>query len=305
MRPARAGILAGVPRSTLRAWLFLAIPMAVLGAFVLVPTVLGLAGAFFDWDGSGAPRFVGLTNFRTLAGDPRFLPAARNTAVFAVLTVPVQVLGGFLLAVVVNAPWFPGRALVRTMLFMPTVVSIIAIGFVWRWMLDGQGGLVPSAMRAAGVTPPDFLQGGRVLAGLPGLSWPMLSIAVVQVWRMAGFCMVLYLAALQSIPGSMYEAAEIDGAGRWQTLRRITWPGVAPMTAFLAVTGAIGALQVFDVVWAMTAEAESDSTRVLNTLIFREFQQSRFGYASAVGVVIFVATGVVLLAPRLLRRGEA
>lgn len=291
-----------VPRSSLRAWLLLAVPTAVLAAFVLVPTVLGLLGAFFDWDGSGAPRFVGLTNFRTLLGDARFWPAARNTAVFALLTAPLQVLGGFLLAAVVNAAWFPGRALVRTMLFMPTVVSIIAIGFVWRWMLDREGGLVPSLLRAAHVPAPDFLQGGEIV---PGLSWPMVSIAVVQVWRMVGFCMVLYLAALQSIPASLYEAAEIDGADRWQTLRRITWPSVAPMTAFLAVTGAIGALQVFDVVWAMTAEAESDSTRVLNTLIFREFQQSRFGYASAVGVVIFVATGAVLLAPRLWRRGEA
>jgi ABC-type sugar transport system permease subunit len=293
-----------VPRSTLKAWAFLAVPAAVLGAFVLLPTVLGLAGAFFDWDGSGVPRFAGLANFRALWQDARFLPAARNTAVFALLTVPVQVLAGFLLAAAVNAPWFPGKAAARTMLFMPTVVSIIAIGFVWRWMLDREGGLVPSMLRAAGARPPDFLQGGPVLPFLPQVSWPMLSIAAVQVWRMAGFCMVLYLAALQAVPASLYEAAEIDGASRWQTLRRITWPSVAPMTAFLAVTGAIGALQVFDVVWAMTAEAESQSTIVLNTLIYREFQQSRFGFASAVGVVIFLATAAILAGPRLLRRTD-
>lgn len=285
--------------------MLLAIPAAVLAAFVLAPTLLGLLAAFFDWDGSGAPRFVGLANFQALLSDARFWPAARNTAVFALLTTPLQVVGGFALAAAVNAPWFPGKALARTMLFMPTVVSIIAIGFVWRWMLDREGGLIPSMLRSrllGGLNPPDFLQGGEVL---PGLSWPLLSISVVQVWRMVGFCMVLYLAAMQSIPASLYEAAEIDGAGRWQTLRRITWPSVAPMTGFLAVTGAIGALQVFDVVWAMTAEAESDATRVLNTLIFREFQQSRFGYASAVGVVIFAVTALVLAAPRLLRRGDA
>jgi len=108
-----------------------------------------------------------------------------------------------------------------------------------------------------------------------------------------GFNMVLYLAALANISESLYEAAEIDGATRWQALRRITWARARPMTAFLMVTGLIGALQVFDIVWAMMAGNETDGTRVLNLSIYREFQQSRLGYASAIGVVIF---GITVLA---------
>jgi ABC-type sugar transport system permease subunit len=131
----------------------------------------------------------------------------------------------------------------------------------------------------------------------------MVSIMGVQVWRMAGFCTVLYLAALAAISDSLYEAAEIDGAGRWQALRHITWPQARPMTAFLLVAGAIGALKIFDLIWALTASAETDGTNVLNLYVYREFQQGRLGYGAAIGVVIFaltlVATGAQLF---LLRR---
>lgn len=283
----------------------LLVPMAVLALFVLLPTVLGLATSVFQWDGSGSPRFVGAQNFRALADDRRFIPALANTIIFTALTVPAQVLAGFGLAALVNARWFVGRTLARTMLFLPTIVSVVAIGFVWRWMLDERAGLLPGLLSAVGVAPPNFLEGGAIVSGPWGvtLSWPLLSIAAVQVWKMAGFCMVLYLAALQSVGEQLYEAAEIDGANRWQVLTRITWPCVAPMTIFLLVTGVIGALQVFDVIWAMTGQAESDATRVLNTMIFREFQQSRYGYASALGVVIFVLTaGVTWM--QLARRGR-
>lgn len=267
--------------------------MAVLGVFVLAPTMLGLALALTDWDGSGVPRFVGLGNFGALLSDSRFASALRNTLVFAAITVPAQVLLGFLLAAAVNAPWFVGRAAVRAMLFIPTVVSIIAVGFIWRWMLEPRTGLVPLAFASAGIEAPDFLQGGSAVS-VPMIgelvSWPMLSVCVVQIWKMAGFCMVLYLAAMQQVPESLGEAARVDGASRWQTLRHVTWPAVAPTTTFLVVTGLIAALQVFDLVWALSAMSDSPSTRVLGTLLFREFQQSRLGFAAAVGVVVFALT---------------
>ncbi len=281
-----------MPRRTLSPILFLAFPIAVLTAFTLLPTLAGLLLAFFEWDGSGAPRFVGGRNFASLARDPRFTPALINTVVFVVGTVPAATLAGFLLAVGVHAKWFRGKAAVRTALFLPTIVSIIAVGFVWRWVLEDKGGLLPAAIRAAGVDPPEFLRGGSIvrIGGVDVLAWPMVSIMSVQVWRMAGFCMVLYLAALAVISDSLYEAAEIDGAGRWQALRHITWPQARPMTAFLLVTGAIGALQIFDLIWALTVSAETDATNVLNLYVYREFQQGRLGYAAAVGVVIFALT---------------
>jgi multiple sugar transport system permease protein len=237
---------------------------------------------------------VGLKNFAALWDDPRFGPSLRNTLVFVVGTVPATVGAAFLLAVAVHARWFVGKAVVRTALFLPTVVSIVAIGFVWRWVLDDAGGLLPAALRGMGVREvPSFLQGGpvRVMGRELGwLTWPMVSVIGVSIWRGIGFCVVLYLAALSNVNESLYEAAAIDGADRRGMLRHVTWPQVAPMTVFLLVTGVIGALQVFDIVWAMTAGTETMGTSVLNLYVFREFQQSRLGYAAAIGAVIFVLT---------------
>lgn len=289
-------------RRGVSAYTFLAFPMAVLWVFTLIPTVLGLGLSFFHWSGSGVPRFAGLENFRALLADPRFTPALRNTLVFTLLTVPPTVAAGFLLAVAVHARWFVGKTLVRTALFLPTIVSIVAIGFVWRWMLDPHGGLAMGMPRGVGLDPPDFLQGGAVFTVgegdsrrvlFPWFEWPMLSVVVVQIWRSLGFCMVLYLASLQNISESLYEAAEVDGASRRHAIVHITWPEVAPMTAFLLITGVISALQVFDIIWAMTSGTETSATNVLNLYVFREFQQSRLGYAAAIGVVIFVITAVV------------
>ena len=273
-------------------YLFLAVPMAVLAIFTIVPTLAGLGLSLFQWDGTGWPRFVGIGNFRRLSEDARFWPALINTLVFVVLTVPAATLAGFALATAVHAKWFRGRSLARTALFLPTIVSIIAIGFVWRWLLEDKSGLLPGMLRGVGIDSPDFLQGGTIVSigGVNVLAWPMLSIIIVQVWRTAGFCMVLYLAALSSISDSLYEAAEVDGASPWQSLRAITIPQVRPMTAFLLITGVIGALQVFDLIWAMTVAAETDATNVLNLYVLREFQRSRLGYAATIGVVIFALT---------------
>lgn len=269
------------PSST-SAYAFLAFPLGVLILFTLIPTTLGLGLSLFTWDGVGRASFAGLENLRALARDPRFGPALRNTLVFVLASVPPTVLIGFLVAAAMHARWFFGRSIARTAVFMPTVVSIVAIGFVWRWMLDDAGGLIPATLRLLGFTDlPNFLQDG---------SWPMISIIIVSIWRGIGLAAVLYLAALSNLGEGFDEAAACDGASRTQVLRHITWPLVGPTTVFLFITGAISALQVFDIVWAMTAGVENDATTVLNLYVFREFQQSRLGYASAIAVVIFILT---------------
>lgn len=284
-----------VRRDSISAYSLIAFPIGVLAVFTLVPTALGLGLSLFTWDGVGQASFAGLSNFRALIGDPRFTAALRNTLVYVVVSVPPTVILGFLLAAALHARWFVGRSVVRTAVFMPTMVSIVAIGLVWRWMLDDSGGLVPAALRAAGVEPlPNFLQDGP---------WPMFSIIAVSVWRGVGFAVVLYLAALSNLGEGFDEAAACDGASRVQTLRHVTWPLVGPTTVFLLITGIISALQVFDIVWTMTAGVEGDSTTVLNLYVFREFQQSRLGYASSIAVVIFALT-LAASAPALLRRSR-
>lgn len=298
-------------RRSASAYAFLAFPLAILFLFTLLPTVAGLGLAFFQWDGGQPPRFVGLDNFALLLADPRFLPALWNTVRYVLATVPLTVVFGFLLSLALHAKWFRGKVLIRTAIFLPTIVSIVAIGFVWRWLLDDQGGLVPALysnfvhqLDLASIRPvflpldpPSMLQDG---------DWPMRWVMIVTIWRGVGFCMVLYLAALAGIPDHLYEAAAVDGASDREMVRHITWPMVAPMTAFLLVTGVISGLQVFDIVWAMTAGTETGATRVLNLFVYREFQQSRLGYAAAIGGVIFALTIAATAAQLVLfrRAGE-
>ncbi|MBK7404793.1 MAG: sugar ABC transporter permease [Phycisphaerales bacterium] len=276
-----------IDRRSTTAYSFLAFPLAILVIFTLAPTVLGLGLSLFQWDGHGAPSFVGLSNFSTLVRDPRFWPALRNTVVFGVVSVPPAVVLAFLFAVAVHARWFRGKAIIRTLFFMPTIISVVAIGFVWRWLLDDQAGLLNWALGLIGVThPPNWLQDGY---------WPFFWIIVIAIWQKIGFCLVLYLAALAGINETLYEAAEVDGASRFEVLRHITWPQAAPMTAFLTVTGMISAFMIFDLVYVVTgsgaAMQENNHTNVLNLYIYRQFTYGQLGLASAIGVVIFVLTG--------------
>ncbi|GAB4383549.1 MAG: sugar ABC transporter permease [Phycisphaerales bacterium] len=285
---------------SITAYAFLAFPLAVLAVFVLVPTVLGLLLSLFQWSGGSLwtaeqgwslPVWVGLDNIQRMLGDPRLAAALRNTLIFVVASVPPTVLIAFALAVLLDAEWFRGRSLVRTMVFMPTIVSIVAIGFVWRWVLDDHAGLLNWVLSLVGIdNPPRWLVEG---------SWPLVWIIIVQIWRSIGFCAVLYLAALQAVPSSLYEAAAIDGANRFQIVRSITWPMVRPMTTFLLITGVIGALQVFDLVFIMTGRAETLRTTVLNIEIYRNFTFGSYGYAAAIGVLIFTLTLIATAAQLL------
>ncbi|MHC5022587.1 MAG: carbohydrate ABC transporter permease [Planctomycetota bacterium] len=269
-------------RAATAGWLFIAFPMLIIVVFTAVPTVLGAGLSLFDWDGGATARFVGLSNYRAaFGGDAQMWRALRNTILFAVGTVPLTVVGSFLLASAVSASWFRGRAAARTVYFLPTVMSIVAVGFVWQWGLNPRSGLLTGLGGGPG---PDWL--GDTWLGLGTLMF-------VQVWRSLGFFLVLYVAAMSRVPRSVYDAAGVDGAGSWQATWRITWPAVRPMTTFLFVIGAIWALQVFDLDLVMTGWSPQRCTDMLNTHLFREFKNGRLGYASTIGVIVLALTALV------------
>lgn len=269
----------------INAWWYLAFPLTLVVLFTAVPSLAGVALSFFEWSGGGPPRFVGLENYRALFTAGPFLPALRNTLIFALVTVPITVGGAFLAAAALNAEWFRGRTMVRTILFVPTIISIVAIGFIWRWVLDpSPGGLLNTALTSLGVDRADLPD------WLGSSPWALVTIIFVSIWRGLGFAVVLYLAALGGVTRSLYDAAAVDGATAWQTLRHITWPSVRPMTFFLLITGMIGALQVFDVVLVMIGTSAQGWADVLNLYLYREFTLNRLGYASTIGVVILILT---------------
>ncbi len=270
------------------AWFYLAFPLTVIVLFTALPSLAGIIMSFFEWSGGGRPRFIGLENYRALISAGPFWPALRNTLVFAIVTVPITTGGAFLISAALNAEWFRGRTLVRTILFIPTIVSIVAIGFIWRWVLDpSPAGLLNHVLEWVGIERaalPDWL--GHT-------PWGLATIIGVSIWRGLGFAIVLYLAALGGVPRSMYDAAAVDGASSWQTLWHITRPGVRPMTFFLLITGMIGALQVFDIILVMIGTSATGWTDVLNLYLYREFTLNRLGYASALGVIILLLTVII------------
>jgi len=267
------------------AWGFIAFPLVIVFLFTALPTVAGVGLSFFEWRGSGLPRFIGLQNYAAAFSEPAFWYALRNTLIFAIVTVPLTVGLAFLIAVALEAPWVRGRTLLRTVFFLPAIVSIVAIGFIWRWVLDPTpSGLLNHVLLAIGISQdhlPDWLGNNP---------WGLFTIIFVSVWRGLGFSVVLYLAALTNVPRSLYDAAAVDGAGSWQTMWHVTRPGVQPMSFFLLVTGMIGALQVFDLVLVMIGTNQQAWTDVLNLFLYREFTASRLGFAAALGVVVLGLT---------------
>jgi len=286
-----------------RAWAFVAFPLAVIVLFSALPAAAGVVLSFFELSASSGLRFVGLANYGAALGeDPLLRDAVRNSLLFAVGAVPLQVLGGFALAVALSAPWFRGRVFCRTVVFLPVVISVVAIGFLWSWVLDAQSGLLNAALSVSHLDR--ILFAGEPPLWLGDSPWALGALVGIHVWRNVGFCMVLYLAALGQVPRSQYEALALDGGGAWHATRYVTWPAVRPMTAFLLITGAIGALQVFDLVYVMTGGGGSWTT-VLNVQLYEEFANNRLGYAATIGVGVLVLSAVVTVVQlRWFRRRE-
>ncbi len=289
-------------------WRFVAFPLAIIFLFTALPTVVGVGLSLFQWTGGGEAQFVGLSNYRQALRDPTLGNALLNTLIFALISVPLTIGLAFPLAVAMDAQWLIGRTVVRTIFFLPTVISIVAIGLLWRWLLEpSSAGLLNHVLNtlvdwthSLGLGPdslpvqwPEWLGNNRW-----GLSW----IILISTWRGLGFAVVLYLAAIGNVPKSHFDAAAVDGAGPAQTVRHITWPAVWPMTVFLLITGMIGALQVFDIVYVMMFLIEQPHTDVLNLYLYREFVHSRLGYAATIGVVLLVATALITLIEMLWTR---
>jgi multiple sugar transport system permease protein len=284
-------------QSQARTGLFMFAPAGVLlVVFFFVPVALGFALAFTNAR-LISPRpleFVGLHNFARLADDPVFWKSLRNTLFFAAVIVPVQSGLALLLALLVNVK-MRGTNLFRTLYFIPVVTSIVVVSILWRFMYQ-QDGLVNSMLQWAtgNAVHTDWLNN-------TGTALP--AIMVMSIWQAVGFHMVIWLAGLQTIPEELYEAADLDGAGRWQQFRYVTWPGLRSTRTFILVTITIAALSLFTQVHVMTAGGPLDAT---TTVVYQAvrvgYQQQQTAYASAISVVFFVLVLSVSLVQRWLTR---
>jgi len=255
-----------------------------LALFVVYPIANAFFLSFHRYNLLEAPVWSGITNYQLLADDSRFFQALGNTLFFALLTVPAGTVISLLLAVLINLP-LRGIFVFRTAYYLPVVTSFVAVSFIWLWIYEPQFGL---------------LNQGLERLGLPTFAWlrdpqtAMLSIALLSIWKNAGYNMIIFLAGLQGIPEYLYEAAEIDGAGPVQRFWHITLPMLSPTTFFVFVVYFIGALQMFTQSWILTQGGPLDSTLTVVYLIYQNgFEFLKMGSAAAMSVVLFLVIALI------------
>lgn len=277
-------------REGLTPWLFLAPAIALLFLFVVVPVALSFVASLFEIPLTGLGwKFVGLGNYAEAIDDPRVQRALVNTLFYSLMTIVPSIALGLALALLVES-FTRGRALLRTLLFLPVTANLVAMAIVFQWIFGVRGGFLNELLALLGAGPINFLGSGDT--ALPVL-------AAVGIWRSGAYDMVIYLAGLTAIPRTIHEAAAVDGLRGLTKVRKITWPLLAPSTVLVTVITFIQSVQVFETVSVMTGGGPLGKTE---TLLFAIWQQGfaffRLGYAAALSFFLLVITA----AAGLLRR---
>lgn len=267
-------------RRVLAGYGFLSPAAAHLVLFSLAPILFALYISFYSWSILTPERpFVGFENYHEVLTNRDFWNSLKNTALYT-LHVPVGMAVALGLALMLNRKNFPGLGLLRTIFYLPSITSFVAIAIVWQWIYNPDFGLLNYAL--------SFLD----LGPYPWLNAPataLISLMLMAVWIQAGYQMVIFLAGLQNIPKELYDAAKIDGAGSWQRFRRITLPLLQPTTFFILVTSVIGSFQVFTQIYVMTEGGPLKATEVIVYHIYKNaWDYLRMGYASAMSFLLFV-----------------
>ncbi|MEV5528327.1 carbohydrate ABC transporter permease [Streptomyces prunicolor] len=280
-------------RST--AWAFIGPSVVVILGLSVVPVIWSLLLSFRADDLVTPGRWVGLDNYRALAQDPNFRTAVGNTLLYAALYVPLSLVGGLALALALNRR-IRLIGLYRTLVFIPFVVSATAQGVLFSFILDPEFGVANALLHQLGISAQGFLADPDQALYL---------LVLISLWSGVGFCVVVYLAALQDVPPELVEAAHIDGAGRAQVLRHVTLPALTPVTVFLVLWQFITSLQVFDLIYVTTKGGPLGSTTVIVYFVWQQaFQMFTAGYGAASAYVLAVALLVAGFALRVVRRRQ-
>jgi multiple sugar transport system permease protein len=283
------------------AWIFVAPALLVIGVFFFLPVLAALAMSLTDFDLYALAsidnlRFVGIGNYVELMHTPLFWQALGNTLLFVFAGVPLSIAASLGAALLINSKlaWF--KPMFRTVFFAPVVTSMVAVAMIWRYLYHTRYGFINYVLYSIGVAPGDWL-------GDPRLAMP--AIVFFAVWKNFGYNMIIFLAGLQSIPGELYEAAELDGAGTWSLLRHITLPALAPTMLMVSILTMAGYFQLFAEPYVMTQGGPLQSTVSVLYLMYEQgFKYWNLGSATAVAFVLFVLKFcVTLLQMHFGRRG--
>jgi multiple sugar transport system permease protein len=282
------------------AYLFLAPGVIVFSVFTLAALLFALYLTFHRWSIIEPEKpFVGLTNYRDMIHDERFIESMLNTAYFTGASVPLTMFIGLVLALLLNQP-IRLRWLFRTSYYLPVVTPFIVSALLWKWLYNGDYGLFNYYLLKAHIID-------KPLLWLSDKDLAMPAVILMSVWGGVGFSMVIYLAGLQAIPEELYEAAKLDGAGVVARIRHVTIPLLRPTTLFLLVIGIIGSLQVFTQIFVMTSGGPVNKTTTMVYYMYLwGFKYFDMGYASTLAFGLFVIMLVfTVFQLRLFRQGEA
>lgn len=252
----------------------------VATVFIIIPVGFSFYLSLWDWPLVGRGRqFIGLGNWVRFVGDGEFWLALKITAQYALGSVLITAALSLLLALALNRPLW-ARSFYRLAFFLPVVLSAVVAALFWEWALQPQLGPVNRVLRAVGLPGPAWLTD-------PG--WALPALIMIHVWRFTGYHALIFLAGLQTIPGVYYEAATVDGAGRWARFRHVTWPLLRPTTALVLITGAIFACQVFGPVYVLTGGGPARSTTSLVFYLYdRAIGLRELGYGATIGWALFL-----------------
>ncbi|TMR20175.1 sugar ABC transporter permease [Nonomuraea turkmeniaca] len=276
-------------------YLFAAPALVLFGVFFAWPAVTAIQLSFFKYDMiSPPPVFVGVDNFVRMLGDGRFWTALLNSVLFLVGMFPLLVVVPLLLAVLVNQK-LPGIKTFRMLYYLPVVTSMVAVGIAWEYVFHQQG-VLNWMLTGAGLLD-------EPIQYLLDPAWALPAVILVEGWKNMGFYMMIYLAGLQTIPASIYEAARVDGANAWHRLRSITVPLLLPYIAVAITVEMLDAMQAFTSIYVMTKGGPQDATLTLGYYIWSAaFERYEMGYASAMGLVLWVLMiGLAILNYRITR----
>ncbi len=270
----------------------LMIPMTI---YWIIPSLSSLYYSLTNYSVVLPTKWVGLENFRRMIADDMFWKSLKNSAYYTVGNIPLDIAGGLLLALAVNAG-IRFRNFFRVVFYLPLVTSTIALSMVWLWLFDPHFGLLNAFLHVFGVPPQQWLQ---------STSQAMPSIILMSVWGGVGGTMIIYLAGLQGIPDQLYEAAQVDGASGWQSFLYITLPSLQPVTLYLVVTAVINSFQIFGPIYAMTDGGPAfATTTIVHQIYINGFRYFNMGYGAAQSWTLFLLLlGLSVINLRLMTEG--
>jgi multiple sugar transport system permease protein len=269
---------------------FFAVPFLV---FNICPILFGAVVGFTEWGIIGTPEWVGLENFRTAFADEWVAVAFRNILLYGLIIVPGVTVLGLTFALFVNQRW-PLSALARTVFFSPYVVSATVIGLIWVWVLDTRFGIVNQYLGVFGIEP---------IPWLTSTQWSLIGVSIASIWWDLGLAFVLFLAGLQDVPQELYEAAEVDGAGRWQRFWHVTLPHLRPVLSMVVTLQLISTMRIFSQVFVMTnGGPNGSSSSVIFYIYTTAVARTAMGYASAISILLFFAILALTLMQRFILR---